>query len=63
MLNSSLESSLPVNVSKVNIERYKDRYISLNSIKFSPLKDNADIYKFHFAKTMHCYDLRNASCY
>ena len=61
MLNNAIEASLTINGSKINIEKYKDRYVSLNSIKYRAIREKGDVYKSYFAKTMQAYDLRTAT--
>lgn len=61
MLDLPIENYLTINVSKLNIEKYKDRYISLDCIQAAVFNTPAEIYTNIFAKIVKNFDLRNTS--
>jgi len=63
ILNLPIENHLSITVSKWNIERYKDKYMSLDWVQPISYKDPFDIYANIFAKTFNNYDLRNTNVY
>jgi hypothetical protein len=57
ILNLPIENYLSITVSKLNIERYKDKYVGLDYIQPMIYKNTIDIYYHIFAKTFQNYDL------
>lgn len=61
LLNLPLENYLSMNVSKVNLEHYKDIFVSLNAVTSEAYQDKSEVYLKVFHPVIKDYDLTNTA--